>query len=89
MAGLLFVLLFSLRKRLKYWGQMTGLYLFVNGVERFWIEKIRVNSTYDIFGVEITQAEIISTVMMLGGIAMFVLATYKWKKTAPEPEAKT
>ncbi|MEO0469403.1 MAG: prolipoprotein diacylglyceryl transferase family protein [Bacteroidota bacterium] len=88
MAGLLFVFLWVMRKRLVYWGQMTGVYLFVNGLERFWIEKIRVNSTYNIFGAEITQAEIISSLLMLGGIALFVLATYKWKKTAPEPEAE-
>ncbi|MEO1448187.1 MAG: prolipoprotein diacylglyceryl transferase family protein [Bacteroidota bacterium] len=84
MSLMIFAFLWAIRKRLPYIGQMTGIYLFFNGLERFWIEKIRVNSTYNIFGAEITQAEIISTVLMLGGITLFIIATYKWKwKTVP------
>lgn len=81
MALAIFGVLWMLRKRLPYVGQMTGLYLVLNGIERFLIEKIRVNSTYDIFGAEITQAEIISSLMVLGGLVIFYLATVKWKRT--------
>ena len=42
-----------------------------NGLERFFIEKIRVNANYVIFGAEITQAEIISTVLFLGGVMYY------------------
>ena len=80
MALAIFAGLWLIRKKLPYWGQLTGLYLMFNGLERFFIEKIRVNSTYQIFGSEITQAEIISTVLFLGGVALFAYATFKWKK---------
>jgi len=42
-------------------------YLTLNGIERFFIEKIRVNTEYNIFG-GITQAEIISFCLILIGI---------------------
>lgn len=83
MALVIFAILWSLRKTLKYWGQMFAAYLFLNGLERFWIEKIRVNSTYHLFGAEITQAEIISSMLMLLGLILFYFATFRWKKQAP------
>lgn len=88
MALVIFAFLWAIRKRLPYIGQMTGIYLFFNGLERFWIEKIRVNSTYNIFGTEITQAEIISTGLMLAGIILFILATYRWKRKTVDPKPK-
>lgn len=87
MALAIFAGLWLIRKRLPYIGQMTGIYLFFNGLERFWIEKIRVNSTYHIFGSEITQAEIISSLLMIGGIVLFFLATYRWKDKADKRDA--
>lgn len=69
---ILFVLLWSLRKRLTIPGQLFGLYLIFNGVERFLIEKIRVNSTYDLFGFHPTQAELISTLLVITGTTMLV-----------------
>jgi prolipoprotein diacylglyceryltransferase len=64
---ILFFVLWSLRKKLHVAGQMFGLYLIFNGLERFFIEKIRVNSTYDIFGFHPTQAELISTFLVIAG----------------------
>ena len=52
-------------KKITIPGMLFGIYLMVNGLERFIIEKIRVNTTYDIFGHEITQAEIISLFYLL------------------------
>ena len=53
------------------------IYLILNGIERFFIEKIRVNTKYDIFG-GITQAEIISSILILIGIiGTFVLIKRK------------
>lgn len=80
MCFLLFGILWALRKRLPYWGQLFSIYLVFNGLERFLIEKIRVNSVYHIFGAEITQAEIISSVFIIGGGVMFYLTTFKWKQ---------
>ena len=51
---------------------MFGLYLIFNGLERFMIEKIRVNSTYDILGFHPTQAELISTFLVLAGTLLLV-----------------
>jgi prolipoprotein diacylglyceryltransferase len=48
---------------------MFSTYLILNGVERFFIEKIRVNTKYHIAGHEITQAEIISVVLIVLGVA--------------------
>ena len=65
--GLAFVLWFS-RKKFKTPGVFFFTYLIFNGIERFTIEKIRVNTTYNILGHGITQAEIISFVFILMGI---------------------
>jgi prolipoprotein diacylglyceryl transferase len=80
MAFLIFGILWMLRKRLPFAGQLTAIYFVLNGIERFLIEKIRVNSTYHIFGADITQAEIISSLLVIGGIVLFILTTYKWKQ---------
>ncbi|MCB0397213.1 MAG: prolipoprotein diacylglyceryl transferase [Flavobacteriales bacterium] len=64
----LFGFLWSIRKKLLMPGMMFCIYLVVNGLERFFIEKIRVNATYDILGHAITQAEIISAALVLVGI---------------------
>ena len=50
-----------------------------NGVERFFIEKIRVNAEMDFLGVTLTQAELISTCTFFGGVALaaFVLRRSK------------
>ncbi len=71
---LLFVGLWQLRKRISIPGMLFFVYLILNGFERFWIEKIRVNTKYVIAGNEITQAEIISTLLVIGGLAgVFIL----------------
>jgi prolipoprotein diacylglyceryltransferase len=71
-----------LRKKIKVPGQLFSFYLIFNGVERFLIEKIRVNTTYDIL-FNPTQAELIAITLILGGIALFVYSSKKYKpKTA-------
>ncbi|RXK86154.1 prolipoprotein diacylglyceryl transferase [Filimonas effusa] len=79
---LLFALLWSLRKRIKVGGRIFAIYLFLNGFERFWIEKIRVNTPQHLFGFQPTQAEIISTLLMLAGIALYLAAPKLNKKFA-------
>lgn len=70
----LFALLWYLRKKIKVAGRIFALYLFVNGLERFLIEKIRVNTLQNLFGFHPTQAEIISTLLMIAGIALYLVA---------------
>ena len=77
-----FFLLWALRKRLHPAGMIFFLFLFLNGLERFFIEKIRVN--VKVWG-DITQAEIIATLLMLAGIAgMLWLRTKKIPENGPQ-----
>ena len=47
---------------------MFCIYLILNGIERFLVETIRVNTTYSIFGIHPTQAELISTALVAAGL---------------------
>ena len=60
---------------------LFSIYLVLNGVERFCIEKIRVNSVYHIFGRNITQAEIISMLLFMIGIAGIIYLGNSKNKT--------
>jgi len=64
---LLFLFLWSIRKKITAPGVMFCIYLILNGIERFLIETIRVNTTYSIFGLHPTQAELISAVLVITG----------------------
>lgn len=68
MGLLIFGILWLLRKRIAVPGMIFSLYLVLNGLERFFIEKIRVNSVYHIAGIQITQAEMIALGLILVGI---------------------
>jgi prolipoprotein diacylglyceryltransferase len=70
---LLFVLIWSVRKRLKTPGTLFAFYLILNGLERFFIEKIRVNTRLDIFGFHPTQAEVISTLLVVTGVVLWIV----------------
>lgn len=73
MGLLLFALLWSVRKKLKVPGTLFALYLMVNGLERFFIEKIRVNTRVNLFGFQPTQAEIISTLLFISGLVIWIV----------------
>jgi prolipoprotein diacylglyceryltransferase len=51
---------------------MFALYLILNGLERFAIEKIRVNVKMDLFGLHPTQAELIASLLMGAGLLLFI-----------------
>jgi len=75
-------ILWALRKRIKIPGLLFFLYVFLNGFERFWIEKIRVNRRADILGISTTQAEFIAILLMLVGlVAMLILWQRHRRKT--------
>jgi prolipoprotein diacylglyceryltransferase len=69
----IFTVLWSFRKKIKTPGLMFSLFITLAGFERFFIEKIRINNEYNIFGYGITQAEIISVILILAGIAGMVI----------------
>ncbi len=68
MMSVVFAILWSLRKRIATPGMLFFIYLILIGVERFLIEKIRVNVVHEVFGMTMTQAEIISVGLVLIGI---------------------
>ena len=77
MCSLLFIFLWSIRKRIITPGVMFGIYLILNGLERFAVELIRVNNTYSILGFHPTQAEIISVSLLLVGIGLIIYSKRK------------
>ena len=72
-----FVFLWSMRKRWQTPGKMFAAYLMFNGFERFWVEKIRVNTTFELLGITMTQAELISVCTMLAGILLWAWTSRK------------
>ena len=72
-------ILWALRKKLAVPGMLFCVYMILNGFERFWIEKIRVNAEYDIWGFHPTQAEIIAVLLFLGGIIGYFVLKKKGK----------
>lgn len=73
---IIFAFLWTIRKRISIMGMMFSVYLFLNGMERFFIEKIRVNTLYHAFGFSFTQAELISSILMLLGL-IGIYVSYK------------
>ncbi len=75
----LFLILWSLRRKIRIPGVIFSLYLIFNGIERFLVETIRVNTKYSFFGIHPTQAELISTLLVASGIVGLVYSFRKWK----------
>lgn len=61
-------LLLVLGRRLKVPGMLFFIYLILNGFERFWIEKIRVNVKYEWLPFQPTQAELIALLFFVVGV---------------------
>jgi len=76
-SALLFALLWSLRKHPFKAGWLLMVYVMLNGVERLLIEQIRVNNTFDVFGLVVTQAEVIAALFIAVGIVGVALLTRK------------
>lgn len=64
---LLFFVLWSMRKKILTPGVLFSWYLLFNGIERFLVESIRVNSKYHLAGLEFSQAQLISLILILIG----------------------
>ena len=80
LAFIIFGILWLSRKKITVPGVMFSAYLIFNGVERFLIEKIRINERYDVFGMKATQAEIIAILFVLVGIVGINFFTKKHQK---------
>jgi phosphatidylglycerol---prolipoprotein diacylglyceryl transferase len=75
----IFGILWALRKRMKYAGLVTGLYMILIGAERLLIEQIRVNTRYDFGFIRFTQAEILASALIIGGAAILFFANRQKK----------
>jgi phosphatidylglycerol:prolipoprotein diacylglycerol transferase len=79
---ILFLILWKIRHLFKSPGMMFGVYLMMNGVERFCVELIRVNSRYNVAGIQFTQAELISSLLFLSGLLLVINAVKNKEKLA-------
>ena len=77
----IFFLLWGLRKRIRRPLHLFGIYMILNGLERFCIEQIRVNYKYDWGALHPSQAEIIAVCLMIAGGA--ILLFYRPRKVLP------
>lgn len=74
-----FGLLWLWRKRVKVAGTLFFSYMILNGIERFFIEFIRVNDRYNYFGMNWSQAQYISIGFILIGIIGIIMLNRKDK----------
>ena len=77
-----FGVLWALRKRLQAPGLLFFAYLALIAAERFLIEKIRVNVHHDVMGIRMSQAEIISVLLLLISLAGSI---YVWRRYQANP----
>ncbi len=86
--ALLFAVLWRLRRHPFLSGWLFSLYLILTGLERFLIELIRVNNRFDLFGLTVTQAEVISVVLVTAGV-IGLMRTWKRREDALPDGAAT
>ena len=82
---ILFGILWMLRKKFTVPGTIFAFYLILNGIERFFIEKIRVNTRLDIAGFQPTQAEVISSLLIIGGLVLWIILAKRSKPVSLAP----
>lgn len=82
MAVAIFLLLLFLRSRWTTPGLIFALYIVLTGVERFFIEKIRVNNVLEFMGIRATQAEFISVGLIVFGLLFMGVLLRRAKKSA-------
>ena len=74
----IFLFLWAIRRKIKTPLVMFGIYLILNGIERFLIELIRVNKTYTFFGLNPSQAEIIACLLIISGLITISIGKIKY-----------
>ena len=79
-AFFIFSILWVMRKSVYSKGFIFSSYLLLSGFGRLLIEKIRINSEYQLFGQSFTQAEFISVVFIIFGL-LGILKTTRLKFT--------
>jgi len=74
---------FVLKHKVKFPGMLFGMYLTMQGIERLLIESIRVNNKFHVLGMEVTQAQMIATGLIIAGCTIIFL-TYKYRDKIAE-----
>ena len=77
---IIFIILWSLRKKIKIPGVLFFIYAFLNGIERFFIEKIRTNPDINLLGMKATQAEYVAALLIIIGAVGIVYLYIKRPK---------
>jgi phosphatidylglycerol---prolipoprotein diacylglyceryl transferase len=77
---IIFLILWKLRKKLTKPLDLFGVYLILNGLERYLIEQIRVNTKYNIGAWHPTQAELIAMAIALIGVIMIAINRFTTNK---------
>ena len=86
LAFLIFGMLWILRKRVKIAGMLFFIYMIFNGIERFFIEGIRVNPHYKILGLYWSMSQYIAFGLVLGGVIGCVLL-FRWNRKVSASKA--
>jgi phosphatidylglycerol:prolipoprotein diacylglycerol transferase len=81
---LLFLFLWSIRDRIKIPGVMFGIYLMLNGAERFLIEFIKDNYKYHVFGIAFPQSQLIALCLFIAGVVLVIPGLGKHPKAIPK-----
>ncbi len=84
-------LLWFLRTRIKIAGLLFFIFLFFNGLERFFIEGIRVNPRYELLGLGWSLSQWIALMFMIAGIigGIFLLVNKNSSGGTSEPKEKS
>src|SRR5688572_15581195 len=75
-AFVLFVVLLALRSEVQRPAYLFSVYLIFAGFERLLIERIRINPEHDWLGIQLTQAEAISIVVVAAGLLGVLLTLH-------------
>jgi phosphatidylglycerol---prolipoprotein diacylglyceryl transferase len=68
MALAAFAILWALRKHPWRAGWLFSWFLLLTGMERLLVEQIRVNASFELLGLQLTQAELIAAAMLVVGL---------------------
>ena len=79
---LILAFIWSIRKKIKTPGMIFFIYLVLSSFSRFFVEQIRVNPRYDLFGLEWSMSQTISAVLVLIGI----VGIFKLRGKANKPD---
>ncbi|HMP31825.1 MAG TPA: prolipoprotein diacylglyceryl transferase, partial [Saprospiraceae bacterium] len=78
-----FALLYFNKHKIKIPGLLFFIYMIYNGIERFFIEAIRVNEKYEFLGLNFSQAQYISIAFVLIGILGLIFLPKYTKERYP------